>query len=219
MNTMQPTIAAVILMALTAVGCRDREGSDKDVPLNEDHSMTPRVDTSPDVQFYNQEDVPQSSSTIPEESGDVSAKSYQGLGQYLPPSVPGYDMAAPAGGSQQEIQGITLNSAEQQWMSSDGGRRMKIVVTDCGRKEGGYALASTFLFPPELGSKEARPVNDPSAGLRGTIVYRRESDESQGTIGVRGRYIVDVKITGGGDRRAEAEQVALETARGLGNEQ
>lgn len=206
------TAATIIMATIVMTGCRDKADSGRDIPLDEDHSMVPRADTSADVEFYDQTSVPQSSSYIPEESGDVSAKSYQGLQDYLPSSVSGYDMASPAGGSQQEMQGITLNSAEQQWKSSDGGRRMKIVVTDCGAKEGGYALATTFLFPPELGSREAKTIGDPKGGLSGVIVYRKEFDETQGTIGVNGRYIIDVKITGGGDRSAEAEEVAMEVA-------
>ncbi len=208
-------VAVMIVAGVGLIGCRDDADTGKDIPLTEDHAMVPRADTNADVEFYDQSNVPQSSSYIPDESGDVSAKSYQGLQGYLPSSVSGYDMAAPAGGSQQEVQGITLNSAEQQWKSSDGGRRMKIVVTDCGTNDGGYALATTFLFPPELGSKEARAINDPNGGLSGVVVYRKEFDETQGTIGVSGRYIVDVKVSGGGDRSAEAEEVAMEVVRML----
>lgn len=219
---MQPTIMNKLLPCLffslvaIASGCRQNDpGQERDIPLSQDRSMTSPADTNADVTFYDKESVPGSNTYLPDESGGVSAREYQGLQRFLPRSVPGYDMGSPAGGSTQEVQGMTLTSAEQQWMSSDGATRLRIVITDCGTKEGAYALASTFLFPPEIGSEGAKSINDPASGISGVVVHRADGPESQATFGIAGRYIVDVKGSGGGNRSDEVEKIAREVITNL----
>jgi len=206
---------AITIGCMGAAGCRDRVDADRDVPLTEDDSMAPKADTNADVQFYDEHSVPNSGTYIPEDAAGVSAQGYQSLQSYLPGSVPGYDQASPPGGSEQEVEGAVLRSAEQQWLSADGAARMKIVVTDCGEKSAGYKVATSFLFPSETEAEGATIIRDPSTRLDGVVVYRKDQGESQATLGVAERFVVDVKVRAGDDRRQETEQIAREVAEKL----
>lgn len=197
-NSLSTICAAIILVAIAITGCDfRRDPGEAPGPAKADTQHV-GLDTSDATKFFDKEDVPQSGGHLPEESGDVSAREYQGLQEFLPSSVPGFSQAAPPGGSQQEMDGFTLNSAEQQWTTSDGGERLKIIITDCGKKEGGYALGTSLYFPALETGKDTtvKEFKDASGAGEGVTLYSKKSKVSQVTLGLRGRYIIDIKSTG-----------------------
>lgn len=131
------------------------------------------------------------------------AADYEDLGNYLPEPDGDFEPVGNPGGSRLEIAGHSVSTASQEWRG--GGSKLRITLNDCGRNPEAYSAVMQKLTPK--GSAES------FADDRGVSVY--SGGTTHVVLGARGRYILEMEATGGGDRSEELQALAEEAAAGL----
>lgn len=146
--------------------------------------------------------------------GDTVAMPYKDLQAFLPTAVSGFKAEGEPSGSQQSMQGYSMSTAAQNWVSeaADGGRVM-VTVNDWGGTEGAYGLASLAFamgFSSEDDNQKTESIKPDVPHTSGLYVYQKKTHDVTVTMGTRYRYIITVNLTGAKDDQSQA-MVALAT--------